>query len=451
MKLLQNIFSIKNKDIYKVITVLGIKFKIKSNKLVIKHLKQDVKNLEDYITVQENYAKVLVRLKEKIKTEPLNVIFLSNEPQKWTYASLYKEFEKSEYFRPLVLVYPRERTLSGEDRTLTSTDEHYQLLKNKSINVDYWYKDGYFVDLKSFNPDIIFYTQLAELPDYDSPVKISEYALTFYCPYGFQMADFQKNYTQTFHKLLFKYICEHQLNIERYEKYKKNNSKNCVALGYPKLDVYQEKGQNINISEYWKDPDKFKIIYAPHHTLNDGIYNFGTFLENGKFILELAKKYSDVATWIFKPHPLLKFKLLQDNLLSEAEIDKYYSEWKDIGNYYNGGDYFDIFKSSDLMITDCASFLIEYLPTGKPLLRLRTANSMKLNALGEYFTTQYYNSYNNSELEKLFQELVIKNNDYKKEERQKLVSELIDFKESSAHKICAFLEREFKNYDERDI
>ena len=414
MKLLQNIFSIKNQNIYKIITILGIKFKIKSNKLVIRSLKQDIKNLEDYITAQENYAKVLVRLKEKIKTEPLNVIFLSNEPQKWTYDSLYREFEKSEYFKPLVLVYPRERTLSGKDKTLMTVDEQYQFFKNKNINVGYWYMDSKFVELKSFNPDIVFYTQLAELENIDSPVQISEYALTYYCPYGFQMADFKKNYLPTFHKLLFKYICEHNLNINRYEQYKKGNSKNCVALGYPKLDDYIINKQ-IDNKKYWKNPDKFKIIYAPHHTLNDRIYNFGTFLENGKFILELAKKYKDTTTWVFKPHPLLKFKLIQDKLLSEYEIDKYYEKWENIGKFYDNGDYFDIFRSSDLMITDCASFLIEYLPTGKPLLRLRNSNSISLNKLGEYFTSQYYNSFNNEELETMFKELVIKKNDYKKE------------------------------------
>ena len=46
-KLLQQIFSLKNEDIHKVITVLGFKFKIKSNALICKHkIEQKTKQLE---------------------------------------------------------------------------------------------------------------------------------------------------------------------------------------------------------------------------------------------------------------------------------------------------------------------------------------------------------------------------------------------------------------------
>lgn len=81
------------------------------------------------------------------------------------------------------------------------------------------------------------------------------------------------------------------------------------------------------MKKYWREPDKFKIIYAPHHSFTDGMH-FATFLENGKFILELAKKYKNKTTWLFKPHPKLEYALIKENLMTEDEVRQYYKEWE---------------------------------------------------------------------------------------------------------------------------
>ena len=109
---------------------------------------------------------------------------------------------------------------------------------------------------------------------------------------------------------------------------------------------------------------------------------FATFKENGKFILELAKKY-DETTWLFKPHPRFKFALLINNVMTEDDINKYYNEWLKIGRIYDKGNYFDIFKTSDLLITDSISFRAEYLPTLKPIICPTKHGSCKMNLLGK--------------------------------------------------------------------
>ena len=442
MSVLKRLFSVENKNIHKEITVLGLKFKIKSNKLVIKSLKQELKNLQDYIEVLDNYEKVLNCLKEKIGKEKINVIFYSNELQKWTYNSLYKEFEKSEYFEPLVVITPLKRIPDAEKENEMS--KQYDFYKNLGCKVEYGYKNNEYLNLKNLNPDIVFYQQMWDVPDINKPAEVSKYSLTAYCPYGSQIAEYKSSYKQNFHKYLWLYICENDLNIKRFESYKKGNSRNCKSFGYPKLDVYIEK-RNSDGSKYWKNPEKIKIIYAPHHSFGKSNLNLGTFIQNGKFILELAHKYSDKTTWIFKPHPRLKFILEHDKLMNKKEIEKYWEEWDTIGKVCEDGDYWDIFTSSDLMITDCASFLIEYLPTGKPLLRLINKNALALNEFAMHFISQYYNSHSNEELEKLFVDLAINKNDPKREERKKLISELIDFNEPSAVKIMNYLFTKLKD------
>ena len=165
-----------------------------------------------------------------------------------------------------------------------------------------------------------------------------------------------------------------------------------------------------------------------------------TFRENGQLILNLAKN-NPSTTWIFKPHPRLKFALLKNNIMSENEVEEYYREWEAIGNVYLQVDYLNIFKSSDLMITDCCSFLAEYLPSGKPLIRLVNKDSTALNLLGQEVVKGYYETSNNNELEETFKQIVLDKNDPKRDVRNDSQSFVIDFNQKSSEKILLELKK----------
>ena len=488
MNLTQKFFSvkneIKNKRKYKVITFLGIKIKfrqksyeieqqikslckkinkqkeqikkqeiaikaqneriteqkeiIKEQKNKNKELNKIVKTLQsraNSLYTKENYKELLKKIRNKFQQKQIiKVVFLCNEINKWKNELLYKEFERSENFEPLVVVCPRYRTHAQTDLTLPDINEQYNYFEEKGYNVEYGYRNGEYINLREFNPDMVFYTQLVDVEEYHSPAIISEFALTFYTPYGYQLTDYTKNYIEKFHKLLFCYFCEDELNIKRFEDYSLLNSINCIPLGYLKNDEYHVKN-NIDLNKYWKNPNGYKVIYSPHQTIDDSAgYKFSTFMQNKDFILNLAKNYPET-TWIFRPHPMLKYILERENYMSASEIEQYWHEWEKIGNIYMGADYFDVFKTSDLMITDCASFLAEYLPSKKPLIRLCRNDSMPLNQLGEKIISEYYCTYSNEELENAFKMLVIDKNDPKKEMREKLAEEFFDYNEPVAAKI----------------
>lgn len=429
-QLLKKIFSIRNSytlnKVFKIITILG--FKISVNQKVINNL---FYRLNQYI--------ILNKIKRKAKKEKIKVVFLSNEISKWNATSLYWAMDKSDIFEPLILVHPLLRVHRLEDFSQPSLKEQYDFYKKQGMNVEYSYKYSKYLKLQDFKPDIVFYQQKWDIPAIYSASYISKFALPCYFAYGLAILDWKEDYSKNFNKFLFKYFVDNDFNIDRFKSYKKNNSANCVALGHPKLDEYLDI-KSFVLDKYWKDPSKFKIIYAPHHSFENNGLNFATFKENGKFIQELAKSHPET-TWIFKPHPRFAYALLQNNIMTEDEINEYYKTWNEIGNIYTSGKYFDIFKSSDLMITDCCSFLGEYLPSEKPLIRLLNPNAMKLNSFGEKLTSEYYISHNNEELKEFFNEIVINKNDYKKPNRLKIANELMNYKESSGEKICKYLER----------
>jgi len=388
---------------------------------------KDLINKLKYKVCTKNYSKILEQLKHKIKTKPLKVVFLVRENQKWTYQSLYDEFDKSEHFEPLVLVSLLMLAHRGKDKTRNNLHENLNFFKNKGMNVDLAYKDGKYIDLKEFAPDIVFYDQQWDLPKIHKPLRVSNFALTMYCPYFYGLLENKEGYFQNFHKLLYKYFVENEILIKRYEKIKKDNSKNCISFGYPKLDNFLE-AKNDEYPDIWKDKNKFKVIYAPHHSFEQNGVSLATFKDNGKFILELAKN-NPQTTWILKPHPRFKYALLRNNIMTEKEIEEYYHEWEQIGTIYEKGEYGFIFKDSDLMITDCCSFLMEYLLTEKPLIRLVNSHSVKLNEIGEKIMSGYYLANNNDELKKYFYD-IIEQKDFKKENRQNLKLEFCKSNES---------------------
>ena len=382
-------------------------------------------------STSRNYSSRIKYLRNKVRESKLRVVFYTNEPQKWSYESLYRELESSLCFEPIIVVVPRYLVHLGRDLTRMTLEEQYAFYEDRGYKVEYGYKDGKYIDIASFKPDIFFYLQLAEIPGIDAPSIVSKYSLTCYCPYAFQLSDYKKEYLPFFHKLLFRYYVVHELTRDRFESYEKGNARNCVVVGYPKLDVYNKR-DFVDAEKYWRDPQKIKVIYAPHHSVND-TFRFSTFSYNHDFILHLARRTD--TTWVFKPHPMLRRAVISAGLMTREEIDKYYQSWAEIGRVYDQGDYFDIFKSSDVMITDCGSFLAEYLPSGKPLIRLINDESCPLDRLGRFISGGFYNVHTNDELLEVFNEVIMKNNDFLETRRKKIAETLTDHKETAAHKV----------------
>ena len=190
--------------------------------------------------------------------------------------------------------------------------------------------------------------------------------------------------------------------------------------------------------------NKKRIIYAPHHTfLSEYNYQMATFAENGKLIQEYALNHPEFE-WIFRPHPSFSEKLIQNNILSETEIENYYKKWESIGNIYTESDYYELFATSDCLITDCISFLAEYLPTGKPVIHLRSKKqNCKFNSLLQKITENYYKIYNNTELIKTLDSLLIENNDYLQKKRTDTINLLmVDKNKTAGEKIKDYLIKE---------
>ena len=60
-----------------------------------------------------------------------------------------------------------------------------------------------------------------------------------------------------------------------------------------------------------------------------------------------------------------------EKVWGKEKADSYYDSWRNAPNsHVEEGQYIGLFKHSDAMIHDCASFMVEYLFTGNPVMYL---------------------------------------------------------------------------------
>lgn len=424
-------------------------FEIESrrNRIVIYLFEKQAINLSTHtiinLLLNIRYFKHLCKLRLCANYRKIRVGFWVTEIQKWSsQASLYEALLKSKHFEPFVMLAYFKKSDIG-----ISPQEHMlkgiKFFEEKGINykVVYDIKQQVHIKLKKFKPDIVFYQQPWLIPDNQNPFNTSKNALICYVPYCYYSLNSYMNYLLGFHGKLWKYFVESDLHKEEYQQ--KFNAKNCTAIGSCKLDSYKTLDKS-KIDTIWKT-NKKRIIYSPHNCFEQENIDYATatFDKNGEFILQLAKSHPEYE-WIFRPHPVFKDRVLRHKIKTLSEIENYFEEWKKIGTIYTGGDYYEMFAGSDYLITDCISFLSEYLPTAKPVIHLRKdEQKQSFNNLVKMITDSYYKVYDNETLSKIFNEVIVNNNDYLKDKRIKNIKLLmIDKNKTTGEKITEYIEKE---------
>lgn len=364
--------------------------------------------------IQKRYKKISSNLKNKTK---IKVLFLVNEISKWKSQSLYDEMAKNSRFEPVIAltISDIQVKLPDEEKEKIITD-NYNYFKSKGMNVVYAYDTA----LKTLNPDIVFYQQPYSMPRNQDIPEVSKYALTCYIPYYLpDYQNFDLDCEHNFHHNLFRFYVLNEELASTYKSHlqaKEIFNGNIKPAGHTVLDTYKNFRNNEN---------KDYVIYAPHwsitHKNNDNNINISTFMETGAIMLEYAQNHPEI-NWVFKPHPTLKTALKRIGEWSNEQIENYYKAWENIAYCSYDADYPKIFFASKAMITDCGSFLLEYFLTGRPLVHLvsNTCSNKPYNFLNKIFNS-FYHVYDKEDLTRILDDLIIQNNDYKKEQRLRIL------------------------------
>lgn len=378
--------------------------------------RQDVKGYLDCLKKVHEKLQTIIREKAKIK-----IAFQIACIAEWIGDELVQYFANDDRFEVMVVLTWQQNT--DREYELGMMEHHF-----RHSGLPYVIADG---RVKPRDFDIIFYTSpyMFELDHWlDRDIFLS--SLVCYVPYGYCLARIHTTqFNQFAHCICWKKYALTKAEIPMARRYCAIGDYGMVYSGYPKLDGFLERGLEDEV--HWKiagDPQRVKkIIYAPHHSINEIPYH-STFPENYKFLYEYAASHPETTSWVFKPHPLLRISCVRNGIFSSVEeFDAYARAWDDLPNGKTvTGDYLSWFASSDAMIFDSLSFMAEYLFVHKPSLYL-TRGETQFNEFGDIiFHTLYQAQGNDYDQMAAFIEHGI-DADPKKIERDIIFEALLDY------------------------
>lgn len=376
----------------------------------------------------------------------------------WKQEAVYREMINSKYFKPTLFICPSLNF--GEELAKSVQLKEYSFFKKNNYNVEMakWPEDKTGTDIKNLDPDVIFFTK-----DYNESISnlyrpiLTKY-LTCYIPYYHNVESFNKNKlksTRVFFESLWRIFLAHPISKKLLLSNTNQKEESLVVTGYPAMEELLFKLNNKSYHDVWKQPsfecNRVRIIWAPHFSIGENTwYSDSTFLKYADFFKELSIKYKNQITWAFKPHPNLKAKLYAHEDWGIKKTNAYYKFWEKTENtQLEEAGYIDLFCSSDAMIHDSSSFLIEYLYVQKPVMYLINKHNRHKDDI--FFGSKAVNScklgFSENDIEKFLQELITNKKISITENHKKLLEEdlLFFFKdELPSKKIMNHLLAQFK-------
>ncbi len=379
-----------------------------------------------------------IELKKKIKEgKKVRVCILIDNISKLSNLSVYKNLLENDLFEPFILIAHEQKYGNPNlKKEWNDTYQTYLEFKKKNYNVYFAYDEQYnVIPIEKYKPDIVF-TSAAYLDATHSgftSLKLNIDYLVCYVNYALNTINYYAyHYNNRRISSCWKHFVETVEDYNELTLYSSHMGINAVLTGYPKFDSFCKPIEQCKIPKKI-DNGKPIVIYAPHWTVHnrDDNTDLSTFREYYKFFISLVKNTPQI-NFVFKPHPTLLWELTTYGIMTENEYNDYIKTWDSLQNgiVITSGDYMDLFRMSDLMITDSGSFIGEWLPTDKPCMYLikPTKDSMpfmdRYSLLGRKILEKYYLCHKQADIEKYFKMIMFDKLDPKKDERIKLKDEL---------------------------
>lgn len=359
------------------------------------------------------------------KKDVINVVFFPMNVAMWKSQHLYDLLKQDKRFRLYVFLAPA-RSFSYEVRCSDLQNMRAFFTEHNVPYVDFELEKGKEpIDVYSVvEPDILFHTQPYENA-VDECYQFTQFKDKLFChiPYGLNSRSHKHyNHNMRYHRWAWKLYYQTNENKELAKKYSYNHGRNVVVVGYSSVDDYVMPMK----SDPWKVNDKSlkRIIWAPHFTIIDdiGFARMSNFLNMAEFMQRLAEDYSDRITIAFKPHPRLYSELVKHSDWGRERAKEYFDFWKNSPTtQLETGDFVDLFKGSDAMIHDSASFTVDYLYFNKPVLydnpNIKAAKETA-NEMGKKAYDVHYKVTCNEDIKHFVDDVVLAGNDSLKKQRE---------------------------------
>ncbi len=313
---------------------------------------------------------------------PIKVVFVCHEPTLWSmFESVYHAMAEDSGFSPLVVALPYKHPTLPEGQYKDAG--MLELCESKGIKAAKGYdkeKDEW-VDPASLMPDYVFFQTPYDLyaPAW-SVEKIHMIAKVCYIPYTALVSKGEvaaMQYPEGFFRYTSFYFLENPLAreafVNRFEGKPWFKKERVIVTGYPKLDYLNETKEYSG--KTWRrgiQKSIKRILWTPRWSTSEGACHFFDYKD---YFFEFCKNHPDV-DFVFRPHPLCFQNFIKTGEMPLDEQNKIRHEYDMSLNMAidESKTYVDTFWTSDLLISDFSSILIQYFSTGKPIIYTHRKN-----------------------------------------------------------------------------
>lgn len=352
--------------------------------------------------------------------EHINVVFFAMSLSMWRYQKLYELLLTQPRFKAYIIICPSceyEYTQQLKDQK-----ELMEYFNSKRINYIVVNEGSSFNLRKEISPDIMFYPQPYN-GYYPKQFSYNSYydKLLCYFPYAYWDIADEWSYTHPLHNTAWKLFYPNKVHRDDAYKFAFRKGHNMEVVGYPTADefmsgIYKDRWRQQNAK-------KKRIIWAPHYSVtSSGHISQSNFLWMSEFMLDVAKRYSDKIQFAFKPHPRLYTELCALEGWGQEKAREYYNIWANMSNtQLETGEFVDLFMTSDAMIHDSGSFVIEYHYSKNPVMYIMTSSESSIqskNEVGQKALEAHYIGSSQKDIIKFINEVVIENIDIMRSVRE---------------------------------
>lgn len=311
---------------------------------------------------------------KKAAGEPIRVVFVCHRPAVWeSLHSVYDAMKQDPGFSVTLVAVPNKKQLPklGLAHEVYESEGAEEFWKAEGCINGYDYETGKWLDLESLKPDYVFFQtpyNICRPPQYHSSV-VSRYARICYVSYfgSYHTDEIYDECTPLDYLRDLYFFFTQNPDDDAYIKQRMElvspHFCQVVNTGYPRYDrVEQFREQTCRL---WNQTDTFKIVWTPRWTTNEGNCHFFTYKDK---IVDYCKQDAGLEL-AFRPHPQAFKEWNATGELPEAEANIYRRNFENSNLHLDESpNYYPVLYSSDCLVTDKSSILLDYFCTGKPII-----------------------------------------------------------------------------------
>jgi hypothetical protein len=358
------------------------------------------------------------------------------------FETVYQTMAEDPEFYPLVVALPyKHGTLPEGEYKDAGMFEFCELRKIKVVH-GYDKEATEWLNPASLMPDYVFFqTPYHFFPSEWSVEQISMMARVCYIPYATLLS--KGEIAAAVHPDgFFKYVnlffseCQFKKDLfgREFENKRWYKKEKVVLSGHPKLDYLTDV--NEFQSKAWKRgvrKDLIRLLWTPRWNTWEGNCHF---FDHKEFFSEFSTQHQEV-DFAFRPHPLCFQNFIKTGEMSLDDLKQMRLDYDvslnmtiDENLQYEG-----TFTTSDMLISDLSTMMLEYFATGKPIIyTLRTDPKILLNEYGLKLSEGLYLAKNCEELLNAIS-MLLSGQDPLREKRQELIKALFFKPEGGAGRV----------------